>query len=63
MGEAAWSVLRLDPINCHEHNRKKRSLLPFVGDILGALFGTAISSDVREIRRYLGILANSDSQI
>ena len=42
---------------------RKRSLLAFVGEILGTLFGTATSSNVREIRRYLDILANSDSQI
>ena len=56
-------MLWLEPINHCEHNRKKRSLLAFVGEILGTLFGTATSSYVREIRRYLDILANSDSQI
>ena len=61
--EAALQVLRLDPLNKRENGRMKRSLLPFVGNILGALFGTATTSDVREIRRYLDILANSDSQI
>ena len=57
------SLLRMGPLTTWSHERNKRSILPFVGDILGALFGTASSSDVREINRQLNVLAESDTQI
>ena len=67
MGEISRSVQRLGPLVTRlatwNTERNKRALLPFVGNILGALFGTATSSDVREIKRYLNVLADSDTQI
>ena len=61
--ELTVSLLRLGPLTTWSHERNKRSILPFVGDILGALFATASSSDVREINRQLNVLAESDTQI
>ena len=57
------SVERLGPLVTWHTGRNKRAVLPFVGNILGALFGTATSSDVKQIKRYLNALADSDTQI
>ena len=47
----------------HTSHRAKRALLPFMGDILGALFGTAKRSDLDDVRQYLTELGRSDTQI
>ena len=44
-------------------HRHKRSLLPFVGDILSTLFGTASKKDLNHVSEYLEALGQSDSQI
>ena len=43
--------------------RKKRSLLPFVGDVLSTLFGSATQKDLDKLRDGLIALDNSQSQL
>jgi hypothetical protein len=44
-------------------NVQKRSLLPFIGSILSKLFGTSTVSDVKELKRLIASLANSQSKV
>ena len=46
-----------------ESRRVKRSFLPFIGDVLGTLFGTATQSQVSGVKEYLEKLSNSDDEI
>ena len=43
--------------------RQKRSLLPFVGDALSWLFGTASDSQIRKIQEGIGKLKNAQNGI
>ena len=45
------------------NTRTKRSLLPWGGDLLNALFGTATDSDLEGLRTQLGRLATNQNQL
>ena len=44
-------------------NRSKRSLLPFLGDFMGTLFGTATKSDMRKVKTALTKLQGAQKQL
>ena len=48
---------------CQPDDRKRRSVLPFVGDIMSILFGTAVSSKTDDIRRELRQLEASSQNV
>ena len=47
----------------HESHRPKRSLLPFVGNFMKSLFGTATHSDLRDLKHYLEETRHIQSQV
>ena len=53
----------LNTFTTRKDGRKKRSLLPFVGDVLSTLFGSATQKDLDQLRDGLIALDNSQSQL
>ena len=47
----------------HDSQRSKRSLLPFVGNFMKSLFGTATHSDLRDLKQYLQETRHIQSQV
>jgi hypothetical protein len=45
------------------HNRRKRSILPFAGDILSFLFGTASESDMSNINKHINLLGENQEKL
>ena len=45
------------------HDRKKRSLLPFVGDVMSTLFGTISESDLDGIRHNIRTLSSNQERL
>ena len=43
--------------------RKRRSLLPFIGDITSFLFGTVTGSDLNSVKRNLKLLSNNQQKL
>lgn len=46
-----------------DENRARRSLLPWVGSILGSLFGTATTSDMRRLKSKLNSLTGQQDEL
>ena len=44
-------------------NRKKRSLLPWAGDLLGSLFGVATKTDLARLRQQLNSLSANEDEL
>ena len=47
----------------NNNGRKRRSLLPFIGDITSFLFGTVTESDLNSVKRNLKFLANNQQKL
>ena len=45
------------------HSRKRRSLLPFIGDLSSAVFGTVSEGDLRDIRENVATLASNQQHL
>ena len=60
----AINLLNMDPSfdgHSHHNNHLKRSLLPFLGDALSWLTGTAITKDVNSIKKRVNQLIEAQS--
>ena len=44
-------------------NRRKRSVFPFIGDLMSALFGTSTHSDVKQLKKLISSLATSQNKV
>ena len=66
LNEARKYLDSLEPLYRGSHrgmNRVKRAAIPFLGDVLHVLFGTATSSQLDGIKEYLNELSQSDDEI
>ena len=58
------SVLRhLQVPHPHRSNRNRRAVLPFIGDALSSLFGTATNNEVRDIVSRMKELSHSQNDV
>ena len=47
----------------HDPTRTKRSLLPFVGNVMSSLFGTATHSQLRDLKQYFQQMRHIQSKV
>ena len=61
--ELRLAIQSVQLLRRHESHRPKRRLLPFVGNFMKSLFGTATHSDLRDLKHYLQETRHIQSQV